>query len=174
MPTFEERAQKIQIILFDVDGIMTDGSLYFCENGSEIKTFNILDGQGIKLLQKAGLKTGIITGRKSTMVEKRASDLGIDYLFQGREDKIDVLDKLLGELELTYEQVAYMGDDLPDLPIIRRVGLGITVANGHPIVAEHAYWQTEKSGGQGAVRELCDKLLTARGELEALLQPYLN
>ena len=174
MQTFETRAKKIKIVIFDVDGIMTDGSLYFGENGTEIKTFNILDGQGIKLLQQAGIKTGIITGRKSSMVQKRATDLGIDHLYQGREDKIVVLDQLLKELNLSYEDVAYLGDDLPDLPIIRRVGLGITVANGHSIVVEHAFWQTTKAGGKGAVREFCDKLLTARGELDELLKPYLS
>jgi len=174
MPTFEARAKQIKIVIFDVDGIMTDGSLYFCEDGSEIKTFNILDGQGIKLLQKAGIKTGIITGRQSNMVKKRASDLGIDHLYQGREDKIVVLDQLLKDIDLSYDNVAYMGDDLPDLPIIRRVGLGITVANGHPTVTEYAFWQTTKAGGKGAVREFCDKLLSARGELDELLQPYLS
>ena len=119
-----QRAKAIKLAVFDVDGVLTDGKLYFLPDGSEFKTFNTLDGQGIKMLMRSGVRTAIISGRKTPVVEKRARDLGIQHLYQGREDKLVVLDELLAELGLHYEQVAYLGDDLPDLPVIRRVGLG--------------------------------------------------
>jgi 3-deoxy-D-manno-octulosonate 8-phosphate phosphatase (KDO 8-P phosphatase) len=130
-----QRGKAIKLAVFDVDGVLTDGRLYFLEDGSEFKTFNTLDGQGIKMLMAAGVQTAIISGRKTPVVERRAKNLGIPHLFQGREDKLVVLDGLLAELNLSYEQVAYLGDDLPDLPVIRRVGLGMAVANAAPSFA---------------------------------------
>src|SRR5690606_27388275 len=112
-----QRARAVKLAIFDVDGVLTDGRLYFLEDGSEFKTFNTLDGHGIKMLIASGVRTAIISGRKTPVVERRANNLGIQHLFQGREDKLVVLDGLLAELGLSYEQVAYLGDDLPDLPV---------------------------------------------------------
>ncbi|HCA65150.1 MAG TPA: phenylphosphate carboxylase subunit delta, partial [Pseudomonas sp.] len=118
-----QRARDIRLAIFDVDGVLTDGRLYFLTDGSEFKTFNTLDGHGIKMLINSGVRTAIISGRKTPVVERRAQNLGIQHLYQGREDKLVVLDELLAELGLSYSEVAYLGDDLPDLPVIRRVGL---------------------------------------------------
>ena len=167
------RAKAVRLAVFDVDGVLTDGRLYFLPDGGEFKTFNTLDGQGIKMLMNAGVRTAIISGRKSAVVERRAQNLGIQHLFQGREDKLVVLDGLLAELGLSYEQVAYLGDDLPDLPVIRRVGLGMAVANAAGFVREHAHGVTTARGGEGAAREFCELILRAQGRLEAANAAYL-
>ncbi|XVN17543.1 HAD family hydrolase [Pseudomonas corrugata] len=167
-----QRAKDIKLAVFDVDGVLTDGRLYFLEDGSEFKTFNTLDGQGIKMLMAAGVQTAIISGRKTPVVERRAKNLGIPHLYQGREDKLVVLDELLGQLNLSYEQVAYLGDDLPD-PVIRRVGLGMAVANAAGFVREHAHGVTAARGGEGAAREFCELILRAQGRLEAANAAYL-
>ncbi len=168
-----QRGKKIRLAVFDVDGVLTDGRLYFLEDGSEFKTFNTLDGQGIKMLIASGVTTAIISGRKTPIVERRASNLGIEHVFQGREDKLVVLDGLLAELGLSYEQVAYLGDDLPDLPVIRRVGLGMAVASAAGFVREHAHGVTQARGGEGAAREFCELIMSAQGSLEAALGAYL-
>ena len=168
-----ERAKPVKLAVFDVDGVLTDGRLFFLEDGSEFKTFNTLDGQGIKMLIASGVTTAIISGRKTPVVERRAKNLGIAHLYQGREDKLVVLDELLGQLGLSYEQVAYLGDDLPDLPVIRRVGLGMAVATAAPFVREHADGVTQARGGEGAAREFCELILRAQGNLDAALAEYL-
>ena len=168
-----QRARQVRLAIFDVDGVLTDGRLYFLADGSEFKTFNTLDGQGIKMLMRSGVRTAIISGRKTPVVEKRARDLGIQHLYQGREDKLVVLDELLAELGLHYEQVAYLGDDLPDLPVIRRVGLGMAVASADPFVRQHAHGVTQARGGEGAAREFCELILRAQGNLEAAQSAYL-
>jgi 3-deoxy-D-manno-octulosonate 8-phosphate phosphatase (KDO 8-P phosphatase) len=168
-----QRGKAVKLAVFDVDGVLTDGRLYFCEDGSEIKTFSTLDGQGIKMLINSGVATAIITGRKNPIVERRAKSLGIAHLYQGREDKLVALDDLLAQLGLSYEQVAYLGDDLPDLAPIRRVGLGMAVANAVPFVREHADGVTQARGGEGAAREFCELILRAQGNLEAALAAYL-
>lgn len=168
-----QRARAIKLAVFDVDGVLTDGRLFFLEDGSEFKTFNTLDGQGIKMLINSGVATAIISGRKSPVVERRANNLGIAHLFQGREDKLVVLDGLLAELGLSYEQVAYLGDDLPDLPVIRRVGLGMAVATAATFVREHAHGVTQARGGEGAAREFCELILRAQGNLDAAHAAYL-
>jgi len=168
-----QRGKAIKLAVFDVDGVLTDGRLYFLEDGSELKTFNTLDGQGIKMLINSGVTTAIITGRKNPIVERRSKSLGIAHLFQGREDKLVVLDELLAQLGLSYEQVAYLGDDLPDLAPIRRVGLGMAVANATAFVREHADGVTQARGGEGAAREFCELILQAQGNLEAALAAYL-
>jgi len=169
----QQRAKAIKLAIFDVDGVLTDGRLYFLPDGSEFKTFNTLDGQGIKMLIASGVRTAIISGRSTPVVEKRANNLGIQHLYQGREDKLVVLDELLGELGLNYAQVAYLGDDLPDLPVIRRVGLGIAVANAAGFVRQHAHGVTEARGGEGAAREFCELIMRAQGSLDAALNAYL-
>lgn len=168
-----QRASGVRLAVFDVDGVLTDGKLYFLPDGGEFKTFNTLDGHGIKMLIASGVRTAIISGRKSAVVERRAQNLGIEHLFQGREDKLAVLDQLLAELGLGYEQVAYLGDDLPDLPVIRRVGLGMAVASADAFVRQHAHGVTQARGGKGAAREFCELILRAQGNLEAAQSAYL-
>ena len=168
-----QRARAVKLAIFDVDGVLTDGRLYFLPDGSEFKTFNTLDGHGIKMLIASGVQTAIISGRKTPVVERRAQNLGIQHLFQGREDKLVVLDGLLAELGLNYEQVAYLGDDLPDLPVIRRIGLGMAVASADGFVRQHAHGVTQARGGEGAAREFCELILRAQGNLEAAQAAYL-
>ncbi|WP_339545739.1 KdsC family phosphatase [Pseudomonas sp. RA_35y_Pfl2_P32] len=168
-----ERARPVQLAVFDVDGVLTDGRLYFLEDGSEFKSFSTLDGQGMKMLLASGVTIAIISGRTSPVVERRAKSLGVAHLYQGREDKLVVLDELLAQLGLSYEQVAYLGDDLPDLPVIRRVGLGMAVANAAGFVREHAHGITEARGGEGAAREFCELILRAQGNLQDANAAYL-
>jgi 3-deoxy-D-manno-octulosonate 8-phosphate phosphatase (KDO 8-P phosphatase) len=168
-----QRGKNIKLAVFDVDGVLTDGKLYFLVDGSEFKTFNTLDGHGIKMLINSGVRTAIITGRTTPVVERRAKNLGIQHLYQGREDKLVVLDELLSELGLDYAQVAYLGDDLPDLPVIRRVGLGMAVANADGFVRQHAHGTTQARGGEGAAREFCELIMKAQGTLEAAQSAYL-
>ncbi|OZB19854.1 MAG: HAD family hydrolase [Marinobacter sp. 34-60-7] len=168
------KAAGIRLIALDVDGIMSDGRLYFSANGDELKAFNILDGLGLKQLMKAGITVAVITGRRSPLTEKRMSDLGIRHLMQGREDKKIALQELVSTLDITPEQIAYMGDDLPDLPAITYAGLGLTVPNGYWLVREQADYCTQANGGFGAVREVCDLILWAQNALEPALAPYLD
>ncbi|MFB9885753.1 3-deoxy-manno-octulosonate-8-phosphatase KdsC [Balneatrix alpica] len=169
-----ERASRIKLLIMDVDGVLTDGSLYFTDEGHELKAFNSLDGHGIKMLHQAGIATAIITGRRSALVAKRAKDLGIPHLFQAREDKLNALEELLEDLQISLDEIAYIGDDWPDLPIICRVGLGVTVPNAAPALLEHAHCCTQRQGGRGAVRELCELILAAQDKLNASLAPYLE
>lgn len=177
-PQLRARAQVIQLLLLDVDGVLTDGKLYFSNSGEESKTFHTLDGHGIKMLQKSGVRVGIITGRTSQLVAKRAGDLGIEILLQGREDKWDALQEALLDSNLfptppTLNEIAFMGDDWPDLSVMTRVGLALTVANAHISVAERAHWQSKLRGGEGAVREACDLLMQAQGTFTDALAHYL-
>ncbi|MFT6311453.1 MAG: 3-deoxy-D-manno-octulosonate 8-phosphate phosphatase (KDO 8-P phosphatase) [Porticoccus sp.] len=167
------KLKQIKLLCLDVDGVLTNGSLLFDAGGETLKTFNTLDGLGIKALQKVGIEVAIISGRESKMVTTRASDLGIKHIIQGRDDKWPALTNLLAELNLSPEQTAHMGDDLPDLPLINRCAIGITVPNAHPVLTEHSQWVTSRSGGNGAVREACELILHARGELSALIESYL-
>ena len=140
-----EAASKIKLVILDVDGVMTDGTLYYGNNGEELKGFNIQDGLGIKLLQQHGIQVGIITGRVSELLQRRANELSINLLIQGRDDKLIALDELLESRQESLEEIAFMGDDLPDLSAISKVGLGIAVANACSTVAEVAKWQTLKA-----------------------------
>lgn len=168
------KAKNICLIALDVDGIMSDGKIYFSASGDELKAFNILDGLGLKQLMAAGITVAVITGRQSPLTEKRMSDLGITHLMQGRTDKKTALRELVSTLDIAPEAIAYMGDDLPDLPAIRFSGLGITVPNAYWLVREHADYCTQAFGGSGAVREACDLLLTAQGKLSDALANYLE
>ena len=170
--TVIKAAQKIKLILLDVDGVLTDGRLYYGNDGEELKAFDIQDGLGIKLLQKGGIDVGIITGRTSKLLTRRTEELDIELLVQGREDKLTALNEILEDRAINLKEIAFVGDDLPDLAVIRRVGMGITPANGNHIVASQALWQTKKGGGQGAVREVAELILNAQGKLKALLAPY--
>ena len=165
-------AKKIKLLLLDVDGVLTDGRLYYGNSGEEMKAFNIQDGLGIKLLQQAGIQVGIITGRVSELVQRRATELGINPVIQGREDKLTALNELMLTADLSLDEVAFVGDDLPDLAVIKKVGLGITVANSSTTLKSAADWQTTKKGGDGAVREVAEMLLTCQDNLAHLLEQY--
>lgn len=167
------KARQVRLLVLDVDGVLSDGRLYFGNSGEEIKNFHIHDGLGIKLLSRGGVETAIITGRSSSIVARRAEHLGIRHVMQGREDKLTALQELCSLLTLDLSHIAYMGDDLPDLAAIRRVGLGLTVANANPVVRNHADWISQLNGGDGAVREACELILEAQGKLQALVDEYL-
>ncbi|AKH68863.1 3-deoxy-D-manno-octulosonate 8-phosphate phosphatase, YrbI family [Spongiibacter sp. IMCC21906] len=173
MQSIIEKARQIKLLAMDVDGVLTNGSLYFGNSGEEMKAFSILDGLGIKLLRDAGIRPAIITGRSSTLLERRAAELKIDLIYQGREDKLVALEELRADLGLEMAEIAYVGDDLPDLSAIIKAGLGITVANGHSFVARHADWQTDAAGGSGAVREICELILKAQGKLNQAWEQFL-
>ncbi|MDT8388046.1 MAG: 3-deoxy-manno-octulosonate-8-phosphatase KdsC [Thiogranum sp.] len=168
-----EKAARIKLVIFDVDGVLTDGSLFLGDDGQEYKAFNSHDGHGIKMLQKNGVRCAIITGRTSKVVEHRMRNLGIDLIYQGQENKLEGFGELLEQLRLEPEQVAYVGDDVVDLPVMRKVGLAIAVQNAHPWVLKHSHWQTPRSGGRGAARDVCEMLLEAQGALEMELNGYL-
>lgn len=161
-------AREIRLLALDVDGVLTDGRITYGSNGEELKSFNIKDGLGIKLAQRAGIEVAIITGRSSPMVERRAAELGIGTIIQGREDKLLALRELCESRQLTLTQCAYMGDDLPDLAAVRAAGVGMTVADANAAVQQSADWQSSLNGGAGAVREACEALLEARGQLTQL------
>ena len=154
--------QQIKMLLLDVDGVLTDGKLYFSNSGEELKAFSTLDGHGIKMLQQAGIEVGIITGRKSALLERRALDLGINLLIQGREDNDVALAEILAERDITSEQIAYAGDDFPDLPVLKTVGVGFSVPAGHADVKSVVAAITEAAGGAGAVREITDFILRSQ------------
>jgi 3-deoxy-D-manno-octulosonate 8-phosphate phosphatase (KDO 8-P phosphatase) len=159
----EKRAAGVAMLVLDVDGVLTDGRLYYGNNGEELKAFNIKDGLGIKLLQRAGVRVAIITGRVSEIVARRARELGIEEVVQGREDKRQALLELCERSGLSSRECAYMGDDLPDLGAVTAAGLGMTVADGCAALREAADWTASASGGCGAVREACEFILAARG-----------
>ena len=161
-----EKARQVKLLVLDVDGVLSDGSLLYGNSGEETKAFYTPDGQGIKLLQSQGVTVAIITGRKSEIVSRRAQELGIENLVQGRDDKLSALNELLENLGLELTDVAYMGDDLPDLSAIQACQLGMTVADGDEFVAAHADWRSQRPGGRGAVREACEFILAAQGKLE--------
>jgi 3-deoxy-D-manno-octulosonate 8-phosphate phosphatase (KDO 8-P phosphatase) len=167
------RAARVKLMIFDVDGILTDGSLHFGPDGEELKTFNVLDGHGIKLLQQSGVATAIISARQSPIVVKRATDLGITHLQQGVHDKRAAFEQLLAECGGTYDACGFIGDDVIDLPILLRAGFAASVPNGHPEVRQRVHYVTQAAGGRGAVREICDLILRAQGNYETALAPYL-
>lgn len=168
----QDKAQSIKLLALDVDGILTDGRIYYGNSGEELKAFNIKDGLGIKLLQSAGVAVAIITGRESAIVERRARELGITDIIQGREDKRTALEELCQRNNLTLADCAYMGDDLPDLAAIKSAGLGLTVADAASSVRAAAQWCSTRNGGSGAVREACEFILQANGNLAALEARY--
>ena len=167
------RAHRIRLAIFDVDGVLTDGTVYHSERGEEIKAFNILDGLGLKLLAAGGITTALLSGRKSKIVALRAKEIGISHVLQGAADKLDTYHHLLRKLKLAEEETSFMGDDLPDLPVLRRCGLAFSVPNAPELVRSHVHLVTRTPGGHGAVREACEFLLQARGTLENQLRTYL-
>ncbi len=168
------KAAKIRLVIFDVDGVLTDGSLYFSDDGQEYKAFNSRDGHGMKMLQQSGVEIGIITGRTSKLVETRMASLGVKHLYQGQQEKLPAFEELLQKLSLTPEQVAYVGDDVVDLPILIRVGLAIAVQDAHNLVKQHSHWTTPNRGGRAAARDVCELIMQAQGTLENQLHHYLQ
>lgn len=167
------RAERIRLLCLDVDGVLTDGRLYFLSDGVEAKSFNIRDGLGLKLLMGAGVRTAIITGRRSPAARARAGELGLDYFFEAVADKRAVAAGLAKDLGLPMDALAAMGDDLPDLPMMRAGGLALSVPDAPALVRQHAHYVTRQHGGMGAVREACELILQCQGRLDNLLKDYL-
>ena len=162
-----EIAARVRLVVFDVDGVMTNGQLILGPAGEEFKVFNVRDGHGLVMLRQSGMPVAIITGRQSAVVAARMAELGIEYVYQGQRDKLVALADLCARLDVGVEEICYAGDDLPDLPVLLRVGLPVTVADGHPKCVEAARWQTRAIGGAGAVREICEFIMQAKGTLAA-------
>lgn len=169
-----ERASRVRLVIFDVDGVLTDGSLYLGDDGQEYKAFNSRDGHGMTMLQQTGVRLGVITGRSSEVVRIRMASLGVEHLYQGRRHKVPAYEELKAALGLADEEIAFVGDDVVDLPVMRRVGLAIAVADAHPVVQRHAHWLTRSPGGRGAGRDVCELIMEAQGNLDAMMEPYLQ
>lgn len=167
-----QKASKIKLLAMDVDGILSDGQIIYDANGVETKAFNVQDGLGLQALRATGITLAIITGRNSPMVKRRAEELGVAYVIQGRDDKFTALSALAEQLGLELAQCAYMGDDLPDLKAIIHAGLGVSVPNGCKQARAAADFITEKTGGRGAVREVCELIMQAQGQFEAFIAKY--
>ena len=162
-----ERARAVRLAIFDVDGVMTDGTLYIGAQGEAFKAFNILDGHGLKMLQAAGVEVAILSGRSSEAVTRRAAELGIGHVMQGSADKVADFERLIAAVGVRPEACSFMGDDLPDLALMKRCGLAVAVANAVDTVKNASQYVTAAHGGRGAVREFCELLLRARGQLGA-------
>ena len=167
-----EKIKRIKVLLLDVDGVMTDGSIIIDNNGIESKSFHVRDGHGIKLLQRAGVKVGIITGRDSEVVLKRAAELGIEIIYQGMKVKMEAFNSILKDEKISSEEVAYVGDDVVDLPVMREVGFSVAVADASHVILPHVDYVTEKCGGRGAVREVTDLILEGKGLWDEVMGRY--
>ncbi|GAB5531251.1 MAG: hypothetical protein Roseis3KO_30280 [Roseivirga sp.] len=172
-PEILEKASRIKAILFDVDGVLTDGGIIYDNHGMEFKRFNVKDGQIIKYLKKYGILTGVITGRASDVVKNRCRELRIDVHYHGISDKQSIFETILKEQSLQAHEVAYIGDDINDLPVLSRCGLGATPADGHKVVRENVDWVLETAGGHGALRELADVVLKAQGYYDQIIRDLL-
>jgi len=166
------RAQRIRLLICDVDGVLTDGRLFFTPDGQELKGFHARDGHGIKLLRRTGVETAVISGRRSPAVELRMNSLGVRHVYQGHESKLEPYLELLQLLKLEPEQTAFVGDDLLDLPLMRRVGLAVAVADAHFSLSGTAHWVTTQPGGLGAVREVCDLIMQSQQTLSGIFESY--
>ena len=171
-PEHMRRAAAVKVMIFDVDGVLTDGSLTYGPQGEVTKTFNVNDGLGMVLLQRTGIVTAIISARQSPIVVQRAADLGVSHVYQGVHDKRVGFASLLEETGCTAEQCGYIGDDVIDLPLLMKVGFAVTVPSGHPDVQYRAHYVTRAAGGRGAVREVCDLIMRAQGTYDQALAPY--
>ncbi|MDO9370994.1 MAG: 3-deoxy-manno-octulosonate-8-phosphatase KdsC [Gammaproteobacteria bacterium] len=167
------KAAQIKLVVFDVDGVLTDGSLYLGDDGQEYKAFHSRDGHGMKMLKRTGVQLAVITGRTSQVVTHRMTNLGVEHVYQGHLDKLPAFEALLAKLGIEAQQTAFVGDDVVDLPVMRRAGLAIAVQDAHPLVKAHAHWQTPSAGGRGAARDVCELIMEAQGHLDAELQRYL-
>ena len=172
-PMLREKASRVRLLALDVDGILTDGSLYFTTDGEEIKAFNSRDGLGLKALMAHDYQLALITGRTSSTLMHRAEQLGIEHVYQGQDNKLAAYNDLIGKLGLTYDEVCYAGDDWIDLPVLNRAGLSVTVADADPEVIKRCHWVTSNPGGRGAVREICHLLLDSRGLAQQWLDQIL-
>lgn len=168
------RAAQIKLVVFDVDGVLTDGTLFVGDDGQEYKAFHSRDGFGIKLLRQSGVQIGVITARSSQVVLHRMENLGIEHVYQNRLEKLPAFEELVTQLELQPEQAAYVGDDVVDLPVMRRAGLAIAVQDAHPLAKQHAHWQTPHGGGRGAARDVCELIMEAQKTLDEQLSKYLH
>jgi|ERR1051326_4015259 3-deoxy-D-manno-octulosonate 8-phosphate phosphatase (KDO 8-P phosphatase) len=168
------RAQAIKLVLMDCDGVLTDGRLWLMSGGDEQKSFHTHDGQGISLLHRGGLRTGIISGRTSTAVDRRAQDLRMTYVKQYAQDKIQALEEILADAQVNAEECAYIGDDLPDIPVMQRVQLAVAVADATEETKQAAHYVTALKGGHGAVREVCDLILKSQGRWDELMKKYFD
>ena len=168
------RAKLIRLMAFDVDGVMTDGGLYFSDSGEEFKRFNSQDGHGLKMLRASGVQIALITGRTSHCVTTRARNLGIEHVYQGVENKLEAMVDLLNKLKLSRDAAAYMGDDVVDLTVMRHVGMAVTVPDAPLQVRERSHYITQRNGGYGAVREACEMIMSAQGTLDKQLAHYLR
>ena len=166
-------AADLRLLVIDVDGVLTDGTLYYGPDGEVLKAFHVRDGLGVKLLQRAGIPTAVITAKDGAPLERRLADIGVEHVWMGCEDKSGALDSLLERLGLDVASIGYVGDDLTDLPVLRRVGVPITVADAHSRVRAECAWVTQARGGRGAVREVCEGVLAAKGLLDAVVDDYL-
>jgi len=173
-PLLLEKAAQIQLLVLDVDGVLTDGSLYFDNDGNEMKAFSTRDGLGMRLLQRHGIELALITGRKSDIVARRAEQLGIRHVYQGRNDKLQAFTELLDTTGFEERAVCFAGDDWIDLPVLERVGLAVTVADADQVVQSRVHWVTSRNGGKGAVREICNLILAAQGLDGRALDEILN
>lgn len=171
---FKQRAQDIKCVIFDVDGVLTDGKLFFDLNGQEYKSFHAQDGQGLKLLQQNGIDVAIISGRSSSIVDRRMKSLGVTYVYQGQENKTAAFNDLLSKLNISPNQVAHVGDDLPDLALMTRTRLAVAVQDANPSILPYCHGQTSRLGGQGAAREVCDTILTAQNKLMTAVQLFAD
>jgi len=171
--TILAKAALIRLVIFDVDGVFTDGGLHYGDDGSEFKVFNSRDGHGIKMLQQGGVAIAVISGRRGAATERRMSELGVRHVHLGIEDKGAVFAQLLQQLHFRPQQTAYVGDDIVDLPVMNRVGLAIAVQDADAFVRYHAHWCTTRPGGRGAVREVCELILRAQGQLDKIRSRYL-
>jgi 3-deoxy-D-manno-octulosonate 8-phosphate phosphatase (KDO 8-P phosphatase) len=169
-----EKAKKLKLLILDVDGVLTDAKLFFDNDGNEYKAFHARDGHGIKLLQQTGVQVAVISGRKSNSVALRMKNLGIEHIYQGHENKISAFYEIIEKIAVSPEQVAHVGDDLLDLPLMRRVGLAIAVQDANFAVKQYADWCTSLAGGCGAVREVCDLIMQAQGNFDDVLSGYLK
>lgn len=174
MNTLNQKVKNIRLLISDVDGVLTTGALFYGPNGAELKDFHVQDGMGIKLLQQSGVNFAIITAKTSEAVTKRMQDLNVEHVYQGQSDKLDAYEDLKKKLNLTDEEIAYIGDDLPDLPLLRRVGFPVTVPNAPAIIQEYVIWTTQLEGGKGAMRELCEFILQAQGTYQSVINSYLS
>jgi 3-deoxy-D-manno-octulosonate 8-phosphate phosphatase (KDO 8-P phosphatase) len=168
------RAKPIRLAIFDVDGVMTDGALYYSDSGEETKVFDVRDGHGMKMLHESGVSLAIITSRRSDCVRRRAESLGIELVFQGVEKKLSVFESLAAKLALDASACAYMGDDWVDLPVLTRCGLALSVPEAPAVVRSRAHYITRASGGRGAVREACELIMHAQGTLDSRLAAFMT
>ncbi len=173
MDEIREKAKHLKLLILDVDGVLTDGRLFFDHSGTEYKCFHARDGHGIKLLRQTGVEVAVISGRKSESVALRMKSLGVELVYQGHENKIAAFNEIIQTLGIEASQAAHVGDDLLDLPLMVRVGLAIAVQDANPSVKEYADWCTQTPGGQGAVREICDFIMQSQDNFDDVLKSYL-